>query len=132
MLTASDLIRVMQRTAATQVPEGIQLGTMTSHNECMLGDEIQLKAFQLYFFETSVMRYARTAKVQVIGIGEEFVEHEEERQEDDRSVYMEPLKAGDIVALTPMPDGRYLVLGKVIGGEEVITVEEQIAEDWGE
>ena len=132
MLGASDLLRVMQRAGASQVPDGIQLGTMTSHNECMLGDEIQLKSFQLYFFETSVMRYARTAKVQVIGIGEEFVEHEEERQEDDRSVYMEPLKAGDIVALIQVPDGRYLVLGKIISGEEVITLEEQIAEDWSE
>jgi len=131
MLGASDLLRIMQQAGASQIPEGIQLGTMTSHNECMLGDEIQLKAFQLYFFETSVMRYARTAKVQVIGIGEEFIEHEEERQEDDRSVYMEPLKEGDIVALAPMPDGRYLVLGKIISGEEVITLEEQIAEDWG-
>ena len=131
MLTASDLIRVMQRTAATQVPEGIQLGTMTSHNECMLGDEIQLKAFQLYFFETSVMRYARTAKVQVRGIEGSYVAHEEEIESDDKSVYMEPLQEGDIVALLQVPDGRYLVLGKVISGEEVLTLDEQIEEDWG-
>ena len=42
----------MQRAGASQVPQGIQLGTMTAHNECMIGDEIELKPHQLYFFET--------------------------------------------------------------------------------
>ena len=132
MLGAQDLYRIMQKAGASQMPEGVLLGTMTSHNECMLGDEIQLKPFQLYFFENSTMRYARTSKVQVIGIDENFIEHEPETQEEDLSVYMEPLKEGDLVALVRVPDGRYLVLGKVISGEEVITLEEQIAEDWGE
>lgn len=131
MLGASDLYRVMQEAGASQIPAGLQLGVMTSHNECMIGEEMQLKAFQLYFFETSVMRYARTAKVQVVGIENEFVRHEEEEEGDDRSIYMEPLKEGDVVALMPVPDGRYLVLGKVISGEEVLTLEEQIEEDWG-
>ena len=129
MLGAADLYRVMQQAGASQVPQGIQLGTMTAHNECMIGDEIQLKPFQLYFFENSVMRYARTAKVQVRGIDNEFVQHETEEESDDLSVYMEPLKEGDIIALMPVPDGRYLVLGKVISGEDVLTLEEQIEED---
>ncbi|MBQ9613103.1 MAG: DUF2577 family protein [Lachnospiraceae bacterium] len=132
MLGAETLYRIMQQAGASQTPEGIQLGTMTSYNECMLGDEIQLKAFQLYFFEPSTMRYARTSKVQVRGIYEEWIEHEKEVLDDDLSVYMEPLKEGDIVALIKVPDGRYLVLGKVISGEDVIPLEEQIAEDWSE
>lgn len=131
MLGAADLYRVMQRAGASQVPQGIQLGTMTAHNECMIGDEIELKPHQLYFFENSVMRYARTAKVQVRGIEGSYVAHEEEIESDDKSVYMEPLQEGDIVALLQVPDGRYLVLGKVISGEEVLTLDEQIEEDWG-
>lgn len=130
MLGAQDLYRLMQQAGKSQIPAGIQLGTMTSYNECMLGDEIQLKSFQLYFFENSTMRYARTSKVQVRGIYEEWIEHEPEVIEDDLSVYMEPLKKGDIVALMPVPDGRYLVLGKVISGEDVKTLDEQIEEDW--
>lgn len=132
MLGASDLYRVMQQAGASQMPDGIQIGTMTAHNECMLGDEIQLKPFQLYFFETSVMRYPRTVKIQVVGYSGETIAHKPEEQDNDLSVYMEPLKEGDLVALAPMPDGRYLVLGKIISGEEVLSLEEQIAEDWGE
>jgi len=132
MLGAADLLREMQKAGASQIPEGIQFGTMIKHNACRLGDEIVLKPQQLYFFETSVMRYARTAKVQVWGKDGDTIEHEKEKIEDDRSIYMEPLKKGDVVALMKMPDQKYLVLGKIIKGEKVITLEDQIEEDWAE
>lgn len=132
MLGAQDLYRLMQQAGASQIPAGIQLGTMTSYNECMLGDEIKLKAHQLYFFENDTMRYARTSKVQVRGIYEQWVLHEKEEIEDDRSIYMDPLQEGDTVALIQVPDGKYLVLGKVISGEDVIPLEEQIERDWSD
>lgn len=132
MLGAADLLRQMQRAGASQIPEGIQFGVMTSHKTCRIGDEIELKAQQLYFFETSTMRYARTSKVQVWGKEGEFVEHEKEKYQDDLSIYMAPLAKDDIVALIQMPDQKYLVLGKIIKGEDVISLEEQIEEDWAE
>lgn len=110
-------------------PLPIQLGVMTDFNACMLGEELELAPAQLYFFERDTMRQCRTAKVDVPGTMEGDG-HKPEEEEQDLSVYIEPYQEGDIVALMPMNDGRYLVLGRLINGEEVEEPELQIEEDW--
>lgn len=132
MLGAEEIIRMMQEQGAANNPPSVQIGTMTSYNTCMIGKELKLAKDDLYFSEELTMRYARTAKVQVYGIPDEFVEHEKEKIENDLSIYINPLKKGDIVALIRVSDGRYLVFAKVIKGESVIKLEDQIEEDWAE
>lgn len=132
MLGADEIIRMMQQQGAANNPPSVQIGTMTSYNSCMIGKELKLAKDDLYFSEELTMRYARTAKVQVYGKPDDLVEHEKEKYEDDRSIYIDPLKKGDVVALIRVSDGRYLIFAKVIKGEKVMSLDKQIEEDWAE
>lgn len=136
MLGASDLLRVMQTQGSIDNPPGIQLGTMTGYNTCMLGDELQLTEEQLYFFRRDTQRLARTVRPNSeirmeSEIGENLIIYPKlEEDEVDRVVYTRPYKEGDTVALIQISDGRYLVLGRVIPGEKVKEVDEQTRIDW--
>lgn len=137
MLGAQDLIRIMQERGSDRNPEPMKLGTMTAYNECMLGDELKLSAEQLYFFERDTLRQARTVRPpdqydleEEIHEGATSISPSKTKKEYDRVVYTRPYEKGDIVALQRMPDGRYLVLGRVIPGEKVTKVREQTDKDW--
>lgn len=137
MLGPADLLRVMQKQGAVDNPPGIQMGTITSYNTCMLGDELQLEPGQLYFFERDTQRMARTVRPasewtleEPISEGMEVLKPKKEKKDSDRVVYSRPYKEGDTVALIEMPDGRYLVLGKVVSGEKVKKLDEQVNKDW--
>ena len=139
MLTAADMLRVMQTQGSINNPPMIQLGTMTAYNSCMLGDELELLPEQLYFFRRDTLRQARTAKPPnkiklggaiEVGQTELALVSDASVKEHDHTLYTKPLKEGDIVALIRVQDGRYLVLGRVLPGEEVIEEAEQTEADW--
>jgi hypothetical protein len=139
MLTAADMLRVMQSQGAINNPPMIQTGTMTAYNSCMLGDELELAPEQLYFFRRDTLRQARTIKPPskimlssgiAVGQTELTVVSDASVKDHDHTLYTKPLKEGDIVALIEVQDGRYLVLGRVLPGEEVIEEAEQTEADW--
>lgn len=139
MLGGSDLLRVMQEQGAMNNPPSMQLGTMTSYNTCMLGDELELQAEQLYFFDRDIRRQARTVRPpeqwdleEPITEGALSIKPKKEKKEYDRVVYTKPYQEGDIVAMIEMSDGRYLVMGKITAGEKVKELDEQIDMDWAE
>lgn len=136
MLGASDMLRLMQEQGAIDNPPTIQLGTMTGYNSCMLGDELMLKPSQLYFFRRDTQRLARTVRPNLeirmeCEISEDLIIYpKKEEKKVDRVVYTRPYKKGDLVALQKLPDGRYLVLGRLIAGEDVKEEKEQTKIDW--
>lgn len=139
MLGGSDFLRVIQEQGAINNPPSMQLGTMTSYNTCMLGDELELQAEQLYFFDRDTKRQARTVRPpeqwdleEPIAEGMLSIKPKTEKKEYDRVVYSKPYQEGDTVALIEMPDGRYLVMGKITAGEKVKELDEQINMDWAE
>lgn len=136
MYTAADMLRVMQRQGAVNNPPSITMGTMTSYNSVMMGDEIELSSEQLYFFDSDTHRRARTAKLpKTIRLSAGIVEGDKaikvvQSADDDESIYEKPYQEGDLVALISMPDGRYLVLGKIVQGESITSLDEQTEKDW--
>ncbi|MDY6340723.1 MAG: hypothetical protein SPL54_00455 [Lachnospiraceae bacterium] len=109
---------------------------MTSYNSVMMGDEIELSSEQLYFFDSDTHRRARTAKLpKTIRLSAGIVEGDKaikvvQSADDDESIYEKPYQEGDLVALISMPDGRYLVLGKIVQGESITSLDEQTEKDW--
>ncbi len=139
MLTAADMLRVMQTQGSINNPPMVQLGTMTAYNSCMLGNELELLPEQLYFFRRDTLRQARTAKPPnkimlssgvAVGQTELTLVSDASVKEHDRTLYTKPLKEGDVVALIRVQDGRYLVLGRALPGEEVVEEAEQTETDW--
>lgn len=145
MYGAADLLRVMQTQGAVNNPPTIQMGTMTAYNTLMLGDELELSMEQLYFFERDTYRVQRTHRppkklvldppitvggLESTTISEIGLVSDASVKSNDNSVYVKPYEEGDIVAVISLGTGQYLVLGKIVPGEEVLTLEEKIEQDW--
>lgn len=133
------MLRIMQQQGQLNNPPTVQLGTMTSYNTCMIGEELELTKEQLYFFERDTLRMQRTHRPpkkikfkEPIAAGAEEVElvSDSTVKEYDNSVYVKPYEEGDTVALICLGSGQYLVLGKIITGEKVKELEERVDKDW--
>lgn len=152
MLGAESIVRAMQEEGKRYNAEGVIIGEMTDYNTCMIGEEIELSEEQLYFFERDTMRMCRTPKIDIPATMElidpteedpdpRHHDHKKEVEENDLSVYVRPYKRGDLVALVKINErkntekqnqlgSRYLVLGRIIPGEDVTELVEQVEEDW--
>lgn len=145
MYGTADLLRVMQSQGAVNNPPTIQLATMTAYNTLMLGDELELSFEQLYFLERDTFRQCRTHRPPkkivlsepiVVGgetpttIEELNLKSDSEVKGNDNSVYVKPYVEGDTVAVIQIGSGQYLVLGKIITGEEVKELTERVDMDW--
>lgn len=145
MYGASDLVSFMDSRAKGQQNPTIQFATMTSHNSLMLGDELELTMEQCYFLERDTYRMQRTHRppkrvvldppITVGGevpvtISEVGLVSDSSVKEEDHSVYVKPYQEGDMVAVICISSGQYLVLGKVITGEEVLELDERVDMDW--
>lgn len=143
MYGAADLLSIMQSEGSANNPPTIQLATMTSHNTLMIGDDLELTMEQLYFFERDTFRMQRTHRppkkvkfeepIEVhegMTIEEVSLVSDETVKEHDNSVYVKPYQEGDVVAVICISSGQYLVMGKIITGEEVKELEERVDLDW--
>nr|DAF45768.1 MAG TPA: Protein of unknown function (DUF2577) [Siphoviridae sp. ctmP938] len=111
MSWTDELIGTMRVQGAVYNAPEIQLAVMSSENSVKLGT-MELRKEDLLFFE----RDLNPAAIKVAG-----------RCQDnapliDKTVYLDALKAGDLIALYRLPSGRradqtatkFLVLGKVV------------------
>ena len=88
------IIRMMQQQGAANNSAEVQTGVMTGPKSCKVGD-LPLSGSDLLIAEHLLHR------VQLYN-------------EDEK--YLEPLKKGDVVAITRLSDDCYAILGRLVSG----------------
>lgn len=99
MSAFDDLLGIMQTEGEKNNPKGIQIGKMTGENTCEI-DNLSLEPEDLLFAEHLVHPVATKVMIHEDGT--------------DASEYLEPLQAGDLVAVQNISDSLYVVLGKLV------------------
>lgn len=109
MAAVEDLLDIMRKQGSIDNPSGLELAEMTGPASAAIGD-LTLDPEDLYIPD----RLTKKMAVEVKGITTEGT-----NDITDKSEYSDPLKAGDLVVVYQLSDSKYVILDRVVSGDEV-------------
>jgi hypothetical protein len=101
----SDMIGMMRKQGAVSNTPGLQMGRMTGESSCKTGD-LDLSSADLYIPDRLLKPMAYEVDASI----------DKDHGFHDRTKYIEPLKAGDLVVLYRLSDTKYVILDRVAAG----------------
>lgn len=99
MSAYSEMVNLMRVQGAAENPEDVSLAEMTGPNSCRMGD-FELQKDDLYIAEHLLKTVAIKVSVN--------------DAHQDKSTYIQPLKAGDLVVVKKINETAYVVLERVV------------------
>lgn len=99
MSVYSEMVDLMRVQGAVENPEDIKLAEMTGPDSCRMGD-YDLSRDDLYIAEHLLKNIATKVAV--------------DEAHQDKSTYIEPLKAGDLVIIKQVNEKAYVILERVV------------------
>lgn len=107
------LIRMMQEQGATNNSAEVQTAVMTGPKSCKVG-ELPLSGSDLLIAEHLTKPVLTKLEIEISEEVTPTTGTKHTHKWTDKSEYIEPLKAGDVVAITRLSDDQYAILGRLV------------------